>query len=281
MTSAVPPAASILTRAAALKPCALMVSAWLSSPVARIFTRSSSFLMMPRSSNVSGETTSPAAKPFQPGEVDGGRIGPERTDGHGGLGVRAAQFGQPHMQRHLAALIAGRDLTARPLLGALVTPAGGLAHAGARAAAHTFARMLRPGIGAQVVKEDVSHLYPLFSTSTTSTLTMYSTLCTMPRMAGESSWYTVWFMRLMPRASRVALWSFLRLMRLLYLRDLQHVVTHLSQLEPARLPPARLPARPFRSGLCRRSRERSCHAGERCPRDAAGREGRPRPPAPC
>ena len=51
-----------LATAAALKPWALMVSGWLSSPVARILTRSSNFLMIPRSSRVSGETTSPEAE---------------------------------------------------------------------------------------------------------------------------------------------------------------------------------------------------------------------------
>ncbi len=60
MTSTVPPAASIFSLAAALKPCALTVSFFVSSPRARTFTGWRR-LASPAARRVSGVTSSPAA----------------------------------------------------------------------------------------------------------------------------------------------------------------------------------------------------------------------------
>ena len=94
---------------------------------------------------------------------------------------------------------------------------------------------------------------------------MYSTLCTMPRMAGRV--FVVHGLVHAADAQGVerGLVVFLTVDAALDLRDLQHAVTLRSRRRPVRRP-----ERPSRPGPCRGPRGRSCHAGERCPRDAAG-----------
>src|SRR4051812_2740031 len=78
------------------------------------------------------------------------------------LHVRAAQLAHPHVNRVLTALVA--DLLLRPgaRAGALLAAAGGLAQAGALAAADPLLAVARAGVRLQVVESDffcLSHRY--------------------------------------------------------------------------------------------------------------------------
>src|SRR5438309_4171037 len=68
-------------------------------------------------------------------DVDGLRVRAERLEGHRLLHVRAAQLSHAHVDRHLAALEGGAALGARARARALLPATGGLACAGAFAAA--------------------------------------------------------------------------------------------------------------------------------------------------
>ena len=72
-------------------------------------------------------------------EVDRLRVRPERLERHRLLHVRAAQLAHPHVERHLAALVAGLALVAGARARALLAAPGGLAVAGALAAADALA----------------------------------------------------------------------------------------------------------------------------------------------
>src|SRR5690606_11976060 len=110
----------------------------------------------------------------------------------------AAQLGQAHVQRHLAALEAGLHLVAS--LGALGTAARGLA-LGGPTTAHARARGLGTGRGVKVVELQgvrgivVRHGFQ----TTTSTGTRWVTARIMPRISGRSSFTTASPMRSRPR----------------------------------------------------------------------------------
>ena len=140
ISSTVPPAASIFSRAVALKPCARTVSFFEISPRPRILTGWLR-LARPAACSVSGVTSSPDVEALlEVGEVDRLRVGPEALERHRHLLVRAAQLAHPHVDRVLAALVAGLALRARARAVALVAAAGGLALARALAAADPLAR---------------------------------------------------------------------------------------------------------------------------------------------
>src|SRR5918999_5379657 len=80
--------------------------------------------------------------------------GTELLERHRLLHGRAAQLAHPHVERVLAALEAHAPLVARAGAGALVTAAGGLAHAGALAAADPLALLARAGRRLQRVEAD-------------------------------------------------------------------------------------------------------------------------------
>src|SRR5204863_180385 len=68
----------------------------------------------------------------------------ERLERHRLLHVRAAQLSHPHVERDLAALVAGLALVAGPRAGALLPAPGGLAEARALAAADALAGPMGP-----------------------------------------------------------------------------------------------------------------------------------------
>src|SRR3954470_5748439 len=82
------------------------------------------------------------------------RVRPERLERHRHLLVRPAQLAHPHVDRVLAALEAGAVLGAGAGAVALVPAAGGLAVAGAVAAADALAVLARPGSRREVVQPD-------------------------------------------------------------------------------------------------------------------------------
>src|SRR5258708_7806629 len=145
--------------------------------------------------------------------------------------VEAAQLGQALRQRHLAALEAlGQPRGAGEL--ALGAAARGLALAGGDAAADALARTAAARRGMQIVQ---AHGYSasvlaapgVAAAPTAGTVwaknatacgesagmpsidTRWRTLCTMPRIAGESSCSTVWCSFFSPSAATVAFWSYL------------------------------------------------------------------------
>src|SRR3954449_9342918 len=75
------------------------------------------------------------------GEVDRLSLGAEVLERHRLLFVRAAQLSHPHVDRILAALVAGLALAARAGARTLVAAAGGLAEATALAPADPLARL--------------------------------------------------------------------------------------------------------------------------------------------
>src|SRR4051794_15892815 len=89
------------------------------------------------------------------GEVDRLGLGAEVLERHRLLFVRAAQLSHPHVDRILAALVAGLALAARARPGALVAAARGLAEAAALAAADPLAGLFRAGLRLQVVQADL------------------------------------------------------------------------------------------------------------------------------
>src|SRR3954451_8496827 len=89
------------------------------------------------------------------GEVDRLGLGAEVLERHRLLFVRAAQLSHPHVDRVLAALVAGLALAARAGAGALVAPTRGLAEAAALAAADPLARLFRTRLRLQVVQADL------------------------------------------------------------------------------------------------------------------------------
>src|SRR5436190_4001019 len=89
-------------------------------------------------------------------EVD--RLGvraPVCLERHRLLHVRAAQLAHPHVNRVLAALEVDLPLRARAGAGALLAAAGGLAEAGALAAADPLLAVARTGVRLQVVESDL------------------------------------------------------------------------------------------------------------------------------
>ena len=152
-SSALPPAASILATALCENSAARTVSATPMSPPPRILMGVRVFLTMPFSTSASGVTSSPAAKARgQAADVDRHRVRAERADGHALLHVRAAQLAEPHVERHLTALVARAHAAAGAGVVALVALAGGLALAGALAAAEALGVLGGARVGAQVVE---------------------------------------------------------------------------------------------------------------------------------
>src|SRR5690606_3651819 len=79
----------------------------------------------------------------------------EVLERHRLLHVRAAQLPHPHVDRVLAALVAGLALRPRAAAGALLAAARGLAKAGALAAADPLAGPFRAPLRLQVVEADL------------------------------------------------------------------------------------------------------------------------------
>src|SRR5699024_1509965 len=114
--------------------------------------------------------------------------------------LEALELRQPHLERHLAALEAGRDVL--PGLGALGTATGGLA-LGRLATTHAGLLGVRPGRGPQVVQRD-AHVV----TSVSSTTTRWLTTLRRPRVCALSSRPTDFRMPLSPSVRRESRWFF-------------------------------------------------------------------------
>src|SRR5690606_33794936 len=118
-------------------------------------------------------------------EVDDLELGAERV-------LEPSELGQPHVQRHLPTLEAGRHLVTG--LGALGAATSGLAASATLTTTHPDLGALRPGCGTQVVNLErtrggvclalrgLGHGY-----STSSTSTRWATVVIMPRISGRSS----------------------------------------------------------------------------------------------
>ena len=128
----------------------------------------------------------------EPVQVDDLVLGAERV-------LEAPQLGQPHVQRHLAALEAGRHLVAG--LGALGAATGGLA-LGALTATHAGLG----GLGARRRAQVVDLECVIRHQSTSSTVTRCDTVKTMPRISGRSSLTTTSSIRLSPSERSVSRW---------------------------------------------------------------------------
>src|SRR6185312_11333216 len=111
--------------------------------------------------------------------------------------AEALELGQPHVQRHLPALEAGRDVLASAR--ALRTAAGGLAALAALATADAPLGLVGPRRRTQVVDLDRHQ-------DTSSTVTRCRTVRIMPRICGVSSRSTDWRILRRPRESSVARW---------------------------------------------------------------------------
>src|SRR5215207_7988491 len=130
------------------------------------------------------------------GEVDRLRVRPEHLERHRHLLVRPAQLAHPHVDRRLAALEACAVLRAGARPVALVAAAGGLAVAGAGAAADALAVLARARRGLEVVEPD-GHDF-------SSTVTRWRTAWTIPRSCGDSGFSTVWPIRRRPSERSVS-----------------------------------------------------------------------------
>src|SRR5215216_1967613 len=130
------------------------------------------------------------------GEVDRLRVRPEHLERHRHLLVRPAQLPHPHVDRRLAALEACAVLRAGARPVALVAAAGGLAVAGAGAAADALAVLARARRGLEVVEPD-GHDF-------SSTVTRWRTEWTIPRSCGDSGFSTVWPIRRRPSERSVS-----------------------------------------------------------------------------
>src|SRR5207253_2713074 len=115
-------------------------------------------------------------------------------------GAKAA-LGQPPLERHLTALVAGRGVAPRARQPSLVAAAGGLAVPRSRTPADALARAARSRRGVEVTQID-----PLFHTGCpqSSVSTRCATARIMPRTAAESLRMTDWPMRLRPRPRSVS-----------------------------------------------------------------------------
>src|SRR5215207_1862402 len=133
---------------------------------------------------------------FEVAEVDRLRVRPEHLERHRHLLVRPAQLPHPHVDRRLAALEACAVLRAGARPVALVAAAGGLAVAGAGAAADALAVLARARRGLEVVEPD-GHDF-------SSTVTRWRTEWTIPRSCGDSGFSTVWPIRRRPSERSVS-----------------------------------------------------------------------------
>ena len=164
-----PPAASIFSFADFEKPCAVTVSALVSSPEPRILTSIFVFLIRPGGDErVRRDLAAGLEAGLEVAEVDGLGGGAERPDRHR-VGRRvAAQLREPHVDRHLAALEAGRHLVrAGARLLALDPAAGVAALAGAHAAADALAVLPRLRRLEAVEVELLGHVYASFPSTLT------------------------------------------------------------------------------------------------------------------
>src|SRR3954451_16272720 len=128
---------------------------------------------------------------LQLGHVDDLVLDPEAV-------LEALELRQPHVDRHLAALERRRDLVAG--LGALGATSGRLA-LGRLTATHAGLLGVRTRGRLQVMNLQVAH-----NQSTSSTVTRWVTVLTMPRISGRSSLTTVSCIRLSPRERNVSFW---------------------------------------------------------------------------
>src|SRR6185312_7426347 len=111
--------------------------------------------------------------------------------------AEALELGQPHVQRHLPALEAGRDVLARAR--ALGATTGRLAALAAFTAADPGLGRLGPRCRTQIVDLDRHQ-------DTSSTVTRWRTVRIMPRICGVSSRSTDWRILRRPSESSVARW---------------------------------------------------------------------------
>jgi len=127
----------------------------------------------------------------QPADVDRHAVRAKRPDRHALLGVGPAQLAEPHVERHLAALVAGPYAAAGPGVEALVATAGGLALAAALAAPEPLGVLRRAGVGLEIRsdRDRSCSTHDFFVAGRTSR--RYDTLRIMPRITGLSSWTTV------------------------------------------------------------------------------------------
>ena len=206
----VPPAASMRSRAAALKPWAWTVSALVSSPLASTLTGMPLRVARPlRLQRLERDLGAGLEARLEVEQVDRLRVRAERLERHRLLHVRAAQLAHPHVDRHLAALEAGAVLGAGARAVALLAAAGGLAGARALAAADALARPARPGAGVRLCRPIAllgvsclgSALIGLLRTST-----RWRTVWSMPRTAACPLTSTVWPMRRRPSERSVSSW---------------------------------------------------------------------------
>src|ERR1700761_9605363 len=103
------------------------------------------------------------------GKVHGLGLGAEVLERHRLLHVRTAKLSHPHVNRVLAALVAGLFLGARARAGAVLAAARSLAVAAALAATDALATVGRAGLRLQVVEADLFGARFLSHYSLTST----------------------------------------------------------------------------------------------------------------
>src|SRR3954451_12987023 len=137
------------------------------------------------------------------GEVDRLGLGAEVLERHRLLFVRAAQLSHPHVDRVLAALVAGLALGAGARARALMAAARGLA-ARALAAADPLAGLFRARLRLQVVEADLLGALALGGGHQSLTSTGCETPRSWPCSCGESSRSTDLPIRPSPSARRVA-----------------------------------------------------------------------------
>src|SRR2546423_1017245 len=149
-----PPAASIFSRADFENACAVTASFFASSPWPRTFTGTPR-REAARDQRVRRDAVAVAEARLEVAQVHRLGVGAEVLERHRLLHVRPAQLAQPHVDRHLAALGARARLEAAPGAGALLAATGGLADAGALAAADALLAMPRARRRLQVVEPDL------------------------------------------------------------------------------------------------------------------------------
>src|SRR5699024_2418187 len=142
--------------------------------------------------------------------------------------LEAAELGQPHVQRHLPALEAGRHLVAG--LGALGAAASGLAALATLTASDADLGALRTGGRTQVVHLQGVRLLRLLGLChgylTSSTETRWATVVIMPRTSGRSSRTTLLPIRPRPSERRVWRWFSLPPMADFVCVTLSSAITH-------------------------------------------------------
>ena len=130
-----PPAASIFSFAVFEKPCAETESAFDSSPTPSTLTSTETLrISRLRLERLRRHLVARLEALLEVAEVDRLAVGAERADRHRVRGRVAAQLREPHVDRHLAALEAGRHLV-RPGAGLLALEAAARVAALARAEA--------------------------------------------------------------------------------------------------------------------------------------------------